>query len=304
MIPIVGDAILFLFDANQMFAFRHLSGTLRRRQISLDSRICRVQGRTIASSTSSYNRPCIAGFGSRLSTLPVSRTFHSSAACRMFIQTEQTPNENALKFKPGQSLNLPSGTAIFEYTSYDQTVSSPLARQLFVNCKGHIDSIMFGADWITVRKKEDSNWALMKPDIFATIMDYFASDPQAPVVLAHEEMKRIEEEQKQRGQLDDGGMPEVVMMIRELLDTRIRPSVQEDGGDVEFMGFTKEGIVKLMLKGSCRGCSSSSVTLKVGIENMMKHYIPEVTSVEQVLDEAEQVSNDAFGKLEEKLQEK
>ena len=222
----------------------------------------------------------------------------------MFIQTEQTPNENALKFKPGQSLNLPSGTAIFEYTSYDQTVSSPLARQLFVNCKGHIDSIMFGADWITVRKKEDSNWALMKPDIFATIMDYFASDPQAPVVLAHEEMKRIEEEQKQRGQLDDGGMPEVVMMIRELLDTRIRPSVQEDGGDVEFMGFTKEGIVKLMLKGSCRGCSSSSVTLKVGIENMMKHYIPEVTSVEQVLDEAEQVSNDAFGKLEEKLQEK
>ncbi|XP_062995451.1 NFU1 iron-sulfur cluster scaffold homolog, mitochondrial isoform X1 [Elgaria multicarinata webbii] len=186
----------------------------------------------------------------------------------MFIQTQDTPNPNSLKFIPGKPV-LESRT--IEFTSPASTYCSPLARQLF-RIEG-VKSIFFGTDFITVTKEnEDVNWNLIKPDIYATIMDFYASG--LPIIT--EEAPRSETAPSE----DDD---EVVLMIKELLDTRIRPTVQEDGGDVIFKGF-EDGIVQLKLQGSCTSCPSSIITLKNGIQNMLQFYIPEVESVEQVVD--------------------
>jgi Fe-S cluster biogenesis protein NfuA len=231
----------------------------------------------------------------------------------MFIQVESTPNENALKFKPGITVVDPTrdGGSCFEFTQFSETISSPLARTLFSvpGVKGiiirryihHIsrricEGVFFGADFITVNKQEDMQWAILKPEIYAAIMDYYAS----PSATSAEKPLVFPSSDNQTGATEEES--EIVLMIRELLDTRIRPAVHEDGGDIEYVGFnTETGVVQLKLKGSCRGCSSSSVTLKSGIENMLRHYIPEVKSVEQVLDEVEQESNKVFAQLEEKL---
>ncbi|KAI8799634.1 scaffold protein Nfu/NifU N terminal-domain-containing protein [Cladochytrium replicatum] len=216
----------------------------------------------------------------------------SSAAARfaqirsMFIQTESTPNADSLKFKPGVSVL--SGNQTLEFTTPRDSMASPLAKSLF-RIDG-VRSIMFGPDFVTVTKDTDAAWQLMKPEIYASIMDFFASGK-----LVVEDSSAV--------QSDTTILPEdseTVAMIKELLDTRIRPTIQEDGGDVEYKGF-ENGIVLLKLKGSCRTCDSSVVTLKTGIENMLMHYIPEVEGVEQVLDELDAVSQKELSKLESKL---
>ncbi|EDO42803.1 predicted protein [Nematostella vectensis] len=183
----------------------------------------------------------------------------------MFIQVQETPNPNSLKFVPGV-LVLESGTVNFDSSS--SAHRSPLARNLF-RING-VKGVMFGPEFITVTKSdEEVQWSVLKPEIFATIMDFFSSN--LPIMTE-------EEPPQDTGSCNDD---DTVLMIKELLDTRIRPTVQEDGGDIIFKGF-KDGIVKLKMQGACASCPSSIVTLKNGIENMMQFYIPEVVSVEQV----------------------
>ncbi|KAG1438092.1 hypothetical protein G6F56_012793 [Rhizopus delemar] len=207
----------------------------------------------------------------------------------MFIQTEQTPNDDSLKFIPGVPV-MGSGSA--EFLDVRSSMKSPLAKQLF-QIEG-IVGVFFGPEFITISKDNVGEWQLLKPEIYAAIMDHFASGQ--PIVYDAQDL-----EANDTTILPDD--PEEVQMIKELLDTRIRPSIQEDGGDIEYCGF-KDGIVKLKLKGSCRGCDSATVTLKHGIENMLIHYIPEVKGVEQVIDENESIALQEFEKLEKKLGEK
>ncbi|XP_014784246.1 NFU1 iron-sulfur cluster scaffold homolog, mitochondrial [Octopus bimaculoides] len=202
----------------------------------------------------------------------------------MFIQTQDTPNPNSLKFIPGTQV-LEAGTK--DFPNMASAHCSPLARQLF-RVEG-VRSVFFGSDFITINKIEDTDWAIIKPNIYATIMDFFASG--LPVLT---------EEQPSAETAIDPEDDETVAMIKELLDTRIRPTVQEDGGDIVFMGF-EDGIVKLKMQGSCTNCPSSVVTLKSGVQNMLQFYIPEVKEVEQVEDEMDRVSNSEFQKIEEKL---
>nr|XP_045008574.1 NFU1 iron-sulfur cluster scaffold homolog, mitochondrial isoform X1 [Jaculus jaculus] len=191
----------------------------------------------------------------------------------MFIQTQDTPNPNSLKFIPGKPV---LETKTMDFPTPAAAFRSPLARQLF-RIEG-VKSVFFGPDFITVTKEnEELDWNLLKPDIYATIMDFFASGlplvtEETPSGEAGDIVLRSEE--------DD----EVVAMIKELLDTRIRPTVQEDGGDVIYKGF-EDGIVKLKLQGSCTSCPSSIITLRNGIQNMLQFYIPEVEGVEQVMDD-------------------
>ncbi|KAJ7305284.1 hypothetical protein JRQ81_011201 [Phrynocephalus forsythii] len=195
----------------------------------------------------------------------------------MFIQTQDTPNPNSLKFIPGKPV-LESRT--MEFTSPASTYCSPLARQIF-RIEG-VKSVFLGTDFITVTKEnEDVDWNLIKPDIYATIMDFYASG--LPVIT--DEAPRSDTAASEE---DD----EVVLMIKELLDTRIRPTVQEDGGDVIFKGF-EDGIVQLKLQGACTSCPSSIITLKNGIQNMLQFYIPEVEGVEQVVDDNEEEEKEA-----------
>ncbi|KAK7934171.1 hypothetical protein WMY93_005067 [Mugilogobius chulae] len=181
----------------------------------------------------------------------------------MFVQTQDTPNPNSLKFLPGRTV-LDSGT--MNFAGPREAYCSPLARWR--------KSVFFGPDFITITKADaDLEWKVIKPDVFATIMDFFTSGLPVSVMTATPSDE------------DD----EVVAMIKELLDTRIRPTVQEDGGDVIYRGFD-DGVVKLKLQGSCTSCPSSIVTLKSGIQNMLQFYIPEVESVEQVKDDEEEVA--------------
>nr|XP_023657957.1 NFU1 iron-sulfur cluster scaffold homolog, mitochondrial-like [Paramormyrops kingsleyae] len=187
----------------------------------------------------------------------------------MFIQTQDTPNPNSLKFLPGRMV-LEMGT--LDFASPRDAHCSPLARQLF-RIDG-VKSVFLGPDFITITKTDiDIEWKVIKPDVFATIMDFFTSG--LPVV--NEDAPRPDTAPCE----DDD---EVVAMIKELLDTRIRPTVQEDGGDVLYRGF-EDGIVKLKLQGSCTSCPSSIVTLKRGVQNMLQFYVPEVEGVEQVTDD-------------------
>jgi len=206
----------------------------------------------------------------------------------MFVQTQNTPNPNSLKFYPGCEV-LEEGHTV-DFPNANTAQISPLARQLF-RIDG-IRNVFLGHDYVTVTKHEENPWNVVKPEIFATIMDFFSSglpvltDGLPPADTAHDD--------------DDD---EVVLMIKELLDSRIRPTVQEDGGDVLFKGFV-DGIVKLKLQGSCSGCPSSSVTLKHGIQNMIQFYVPEVVGVEEVEDELDAIAKAEFDKLEKKLEEK
>lgn len=209
----------------------------------------------------------------------------------MFIRTQDTPNPNSLKFIPGVEV-LENGTVNLPSASHGYR--SPLARQLF-RING-VKAIFYGRDFITVTKTDDGelSWALLKPDIFAVIMDFFASN--LPILT---------DEQPSEDTVINDDDDEVVALIKELLDSRIRPTVQEDGGDILYEGFdTETGIVKLKLQGSCTNCPSSSITLKSGVQNMMQFYIPEVTGIEEVTDELDELSDKEFQKLEEKLKQK
>jgi len=209
----------------------------------------------------------------------------------MFIQTQDTPNPASLKFLPGRSVLEGGGT--IDIPNISSAQGSPLAKLLF-RIEG-VRAVFFGPDFITITKydEEGYEWKIMKPEIFATIMDFFSSG--LPVVNAGMEASGSTEV------YDDDD--DTVAMIKELLDTRIRPTVQEDGGDIIYQGFD-DGVVKLKMQGSCTSCPSSVVTLKNGVQNMLQFYIPEVVSVEQVFDEADEMQSSELKKLEDKLKKK
>ncbi len=184
----------------------------------------------------------------------------------MFIQTETTPNPATLKFLPGCTV-MEAGTANF--TSADDAGRSPLAVSLF-GIDG-VTGVFFGADFITVTKDADRDWDTLKPRLLGGIMEHFTSG--APVIT----QDAADDDAEEAG--EDG---EIVTQIKELLETRVRPAVAQDGGDIIYHGF-EEGIVYLQMQGACSGCPSSTATLKNGIENMLRYYIPEVKEVQAVL---------------------
>jgi Fe-S cluster biogenesis protein NfuA len=184
----------------------------------------------------------------------------------MFIQTESTPNPLTLKFTPGVEV-METGTVFF--TSRDDASISPLATTLF-DIEG-VNAVFFGSDFITVTKDEASHWEALKPILLTSIMDHFMAGKK---VMMKTGAAAIASE----GGAEDS---DIVKQIKELIETRVRPAVAQDGGDIIFHGF-EDGIVTLELHGSCSGCPSSTVTLKNGIENMLKHYVPEVIAVEAV----------------------
>ncbi|PTB63908.1 HIRA-interacting protein 5 [Trichoderma citrinoviride] len=223
----------------------------------------------------------------------------------IFIQTESTPNPDALKFLPNHRI-IPEdmSTPFIEYMNPRATISpphpSPLAAKL-MNIDG-VTSVFYGTDFITVTKASDANWAHVRPEIFALITEAITSGEKIVNVVerkADEAGQAAAEEDSLAYNENDS---EVVGMIKELLETRIRPAIQEDGGDIEFRGF-EDGQVLLKLRGACRTCDSSTVTLKNGIEGMLMHYIEEVKGVKQVLDEEEEISLQEFAKFEEKLKQ-
>ncbi len=185
----------------------------------------------------------------------------------MFIQTESTPNPATLKFLPGQAV-LEMGTA--DFPSADTADKSPLAQRVFA--VHGVTGVFFGSDFVTVTKNEDVYWDHIKPAILGAIMEHFQSgDP----VMAGDHTPAS-------GHADHTGEnSEIVGQIKELLDSRVRPAVAQDGGDITFHGFDR-GVVYLHMQGACAGCPSSTLTLKMGIENLLRHYIPEVTEVRPV----------------------
>jgi Fe-S cluster biogenesis protein NfuA len=184
----------------------------------------------------------------------------------MFIQTEQTPNPATLKFLPGRVV-MPAGTANF--TSAEAAAASPLAERLF--SLPQIGGVFFGADFVTVTKAEEGDWYQLKPAVLAAIMEHFTAG--RPLLAAGAEAAPAG-----AGAEEDD---EIVSQIKELLETRVRPAVAQDGGDIIFHDFD-DGVVYLHMQGSCSGCPSSTATLKAGIENMLRHYIPEVVEVRAV----------------------
>lgn len=190
----------------------------------------------------------------------------------MFIQTETTPNPSSLKFLPGRAVS----PSVRDYLDAGQAAESPLAQGLFA-IEG-VKRVFLGADFVTISKAPDAEWPHLKPAILGAIMDHFvagrpifhqagADAPEAPDEPVYE-----------------GEAAGIVLQIKELIETRIRPAVAQDGGDITFHSWAAEtGVVKLHLRGSCAGCPSSAFTLKQGIETMLKHYVPEVTRVEPVI---------------------
>ncbi|KAF6221339.1 hypothetical protein HO133_002194 [Letharia lupina] len=223
----------------------------------------------------------------------------------IFIQTENTPNADALKFLPNHTI-LPEGLAspFLEYLSPRSTLApphpSPLAARL-LNVDG-ITSIFYGPDFITVTKASDAIWAHVKPEVFSLITEAVTSGEQIVNTIENKSAEAGQEGGEQDTLGYDENDSEVVGMIKELLETRIRPAIQEDGGDIEFRGF-ENGHVLLKLRGACRTCDSSTVTLKNGIESMLMHYIEEVKAVTQVLDQEEEIAMQEFAKFEAKLKE-
>ncbi|HEX4114083.1 MAG TPA: NifU family protein [Stellaceae bacterium] len=180
----------------------------------------------------------------------------------MFIQTETTPNPATLKFIPGRAV-MTAGTAQFA-NAEDAAERSPLAQRLF-GIPG-VAGVFLGSDFVSVTKDGAQDWFQLKPGILAAIMEHYTSGQ--PVVLAQAVAS------SDGGEADD----EVVSAIKELIETRVRPAVAQDGGDIIFEHFT-DGVVYLQMHGACSGCPSSTATLKAGIENMLRHYIPEVIEV-------------------------
>ena len=184
----------------------------------------------------------------------------------MFIQTESTPNPATLKFLPGQTV-LELGTA--DFPTEDAAAKSPLARRIFA--AGGVTGVFFGTDFVTVTKAEAMDWQHIKPAILGAIMEHYQSGAAV-----------IEGEGAAGGHAEHTGEDgDIVRQIKELLDTRVRPAVAQDGGDITFHGFDR-GIVYLHMQGACAGCPSSTLTLKMGIENLLRHYIPEVLEVRPV----------------------
>ena len=184
----------------------------------------------------------------------------------MFIQTEDTPNPATLKFIPGRDVMGPG--AVADFPSADTAGRSPLARALFQTPE--VSRVFFGSDFISITKR-DGDWKHLKPGLLGTIMEHFTQG------LPLMDGAALEEDEV------GGEDSELVQAIKDVIDTKVRPAVAQDGGDIIFKHFDADtGIVALHLQGSCAGCPSSSRTLKNGIENMLRHYFPEVTAVEAV----------------------
>lgn len=185
----------------------------------------------------------------------------------MFIQTESTPNPATLKFLPGQAV-LDAGTA--DFPGPEAAGASPLATRVFA-VEG-VTGVFFGTDFVTVTKAESVAWEHIKPAILGAIMEHYQSGQ--PIMQGDAAQSGGHAEHTG----EDG---QIVSQIKELLDTRVRPAVAQDGGDITFHGFDR-GVVYLHMQGACAGCPSSTITLKMGIENLLRHYIPEVVEVRPV----------------------
>jgi Fe-S cluster biogenesis protein NfuA len=183
----------------------------------------------------------------------------------MFIQTEQTPNPATLKFLPGREV---VANGVVDFTAPEAAERSPLARRVFA--VDGVTGVFLGTDFVTVTKAAGQDWYVLKPAVLGAIMEHYLSgDPVLDADLEVGDEAGAEE--------DD----ELVRQIRELIDTRVRPAVAQDGGDIIFRGFER-GVVYLHMRGACAGCPSSTITLKNGIENLLRYYVPEVVEVRQV----------------------
>jgi len=192
----------------------------------------------------------------------------------MFIQTESTPNPRTLKFLPGRDV---LGRGSREFADAEAAAGSPLALALF-DVDG-VERVYLGADFLTITKSEGVEWPHIKPHVLAAIMDHYTSgrpvlaDANAPADATDE-----------ADIVYEGEAADIVKELKELIDARVRPAVARDGGDITFHSWDHEaGVVRLNMRGSCAGCPSSTLTLKQGIENMLRHYVPEVQAVEQVV---------------------
>jgi Fe-S cluster biogenesis protein NfuA len=221
----------------------------------------------------------------------------------LYIQVESTPNEHALKFLPGQPI-LTKEQQPFEFLKVAEArEKSPLAAQI-LQLRG-ISSVFFGPDFIAVNKRDAADWRQLKPQLLSLITDaVMRKEP----FLTKKDYQKDQMEKRDGNEQDNnnalsGEESEVVQKIRQILDDKIRPAVQGDGGDVEFRGFVN-GWVRLRLQGACRSCSSSVVTLRNGIENMLMYYVPEVKGVEPVDDDLDVASEDEFERVERELHAK
>ena len=185
----------------------------------------------------------------------------------MFIQTEETPNPSTLKFLPGREV-LPNGS--MDFRSEQDAKKSPLAEALF-NVDGVV-GVFLSDDFITITKRDDKDWHLMKPGLLGVIMEHFTAN--RPVIIS-------DDENSKSGSSVQDEDEDIVSQIKELLYTRVRPAVAQDGGDIVFEDFT-DGTVTVQMRGACAGCPSSTATLKMGIENMLKHYHEEIKEVVEV----------------------
>ena len=190
----------------------------------------------------------------------------------MFIETETTPNPSSLKFLPGRAV-MPSGSR--EFSSPEAAEASPLAEAVFDT--GEVVNVFFGSDFVTVTAAPGADWSALKPQVVTILLDHFVSE--APLFNGGNAdgifVPAVAEEMVVEDREEDA---EVIASINELLETRVRPAVAGDGGDIAYRGFA-EGVVYLTLQGACAGCPSSTATLKQGIESLLKHYVPEVIEV-------------------------
>ncbi|KAH9898783.1 HIRA-interacting protein 5 [Xylariomycetidae sp. FL2044] len=279
-----------------------------RQTVAASARRQAHTSRTTTIAGNSPHRPSSSILATRPTT--ATTTFAAPRGARsIFIQTETTPNADALKFLPNHRVLPPEvNTTFVEYLTPRSTIAppypSPLASQL-MGVEG-VTSVFYGPDFITVTKASEDQWAHIRPEIFSLITEAITSGQPLVTAVSKEEAGGEGGADKAEG--DEGGDSlsynendsEVVGMIKELLETRVRPAIQEDGGDIEFRGF-EDGMVMLKLRGACRTCDSSTVTLKNGIEGMLMHYIEEVKGVHQVMDQEEEIAMKEFAKFEEKL---
>jgi Fe-S cluster biogenesis protein NfuA len=187
----------------------------------------------------------------------------------MYIETETTPNPAALKFLPGQEV-MAGGTR--EFASPEDAEASPLAEAIFAT--GEVTNVFFGRDFVAVTAAPGVDWSALKPQVVAILLDHFIS--QAPLFNPGSAAGIAVPAEEDVG--NDPADAEIVAQIRELIETRVRPAVANDGGDIQYRGF-RDGVVYLTMQGACSGCPSSTATLKHGIEGLLKHYVPEVTEV-------------------------
>ena len=190
----------------------------------------------------------------------------------MFIQTEDTPNPASLKFIPGREV---MGADSAQFSAIDEASSSPLARRLFA-VEG-VAAVFFGSDFISITKADSHDWFTIKPGILAAIMEHYASG--MPIVEGNASIDGSDNTDTGDDAGDTGADSETIQQIKHLLDTRVRPAVAMDGGDIVFKSF-ENGVVTLYMRGACAGCPSAGATLKMGIENLLRHYIPEVQEVQ------------------------